>query len=47
VRYIIITKWQANLAFFNTRSRWGRPPFHVQPVGETQLTAVFAIRAVE
>jgi hypothetical protein len=47
VNYIIVTKWQANMDFFNTRSRWTRPPFQVQLVGETPLTSVFAIRAVE
>ena len=47
VRHLIVTKWQTNLDFFNTRSRWARPPFQVQLVGETATTAVFSIRAVE
>jgi hypothetical protein len=47
VSHIIITKWQTNLNFFNAWSRWGRPPIQVQLVGETELTAIFAIRAVE
>jgi hypothetical protein len=47
VSHIIVTKWQQNLDFFNAHSRWSRPPFQVQPVGETKLTAIFAIRLVE
>jgi hypothetical protein len=47
VSFIIVTKTQANLDFFNTRSRWNRPPFQAQLVGETPLTSVFAIRTVE
>lgn len=47
VDYIIVTKWQSNIDFFNRHSRWARPPFQLQPVGETPLTTVFAIRAVE
>lgn len=45
VEYIIITKWQTNIDFFNTHSLWSRPPFQVQLIGDTELTAVFAIRA--
>lgn len=45
--HIIITKFQTNLDFFNTRSRWAQPPFKVQLVGETSLNAVFAIRAID
>jgi hypothetical protein len=47
VRHIVVTKWQKNLDFFNTHSRWSRPPFRVQLVGETDTTAVFALQAVE
>ena len=47
IRYIILTKWQQNLAFFNLRSRWGRPPLRVKQIGETDLTAIFSIAAVE
>jgi hypothetical protein len=47
VSHIIVTKWQANLDFFNAHSRWARAPFQVQLVGETNATAIFAIRAVE
>lgn len=47
VSHIIITKWKPNLDFFNGHSRWGRPPFQVELVGETKLTAVFAIREIE
>lgn len=47
VNYIIVTKWQANMDFFNTRSRWNRPPFQVQLVGETPLTRVFSIKEVD
>jgi hypothetical protein len=47
VNYIILSKWQTNADFFNTRSRWNRPPFQVQAIGETPLTTVFAIKAVE
>ncbi len=45
--HIIITKFQTNLDFFNTRSRWAQPPFKVQLVGETSLNAVFAIRTID
>jgi len=47
VRHIVVTKWQRNLDFFNTHSRWGRPPFQVQMIGETTHTVVFAIKALE
>lgn len=47
VSHIILTKWQTNLNFFNTWSRWGHPPLQVQLVGETDATAIFEIRAVE
>jgi hypothetical protein len=47
IRYIIVTKWQPNLGFFNTYSRWSKPPFRVRMLGETKLTAVFAIDALE
>jgi hypothetical protein len=45
VRYIILTKWQSNLAFFNKHTRWSQPPFQVRMLGETKLTAIFAIEA--
>jgi hypothetical protein len=45
VRHLIITKWQVNIDFFNQHSRWSSPPFHVQLIGETATTAVFAIEA--
>lgn len=47
VRHVVVTKWQRNFDFFNTHSRWGRPPFQVQMIGETTHTAVFAIKALE
>ena len=47
VDYIIVTKWQVNIDFFNRRSRWSRPPFHLQRIGETPVTTVFALRATE
>lgn len=47
IRHIIITKFQTNLDFFNRHSRWSRPPFQLQMLGETSLNAVFAIRAVD
>ncbi len=47
IRYLVITKWQANFDFFNTRSRWQRPPIEVQTVGETPATAVFYLRVAE
>jgi hypothetical protein len=47
VNYIIVTKWQVNIDFFNRRSRWSRPPFHLQKIGETPLTTIFALRATE
>jgi hypothetical protein len=47
VRHVVVTKWQRNLDFFNTHSRWGRPPFQVQMIGETTHTVVFAITALE
>jgi hypothetical protein len=47
IRYLILTKWGSNVAFFNERSRWPERPIQLQPLGETELTAVFAIRAVE
>jgi hypothetical protein len=43
VRFIIVAKWQANLDYFNQFSRWNRPPFRIQRVGETSLAMVFAI----
>jgi hypothetical protein len=43
----VITKWQRNLDYFNTHSRWGRPPFQVKMIGETELTAVFSISALD
>lgn len=47
VNYIIVTQRQANVDFFNARSRWNRPSFQVQLVGETPLTSVFSLNAVE
>ena len=47
VSHLVITKWQANLDFFNARSVWRRPPFQVELIGESKLTAIFAIRALE
>lgn len=47
VSHLVITKWQTHLDYFNQRSRWNRPPFQVQLIGETSATAVFSIRAVE
>jgi hypothetical protein len=47
IRHVILAKWQSNLDFFNSQSRWGKPPFHVQLIGETALTVVFAISAGE
>jgi hypothetical protein len=47
VTHLIITKWKMNLDYFNAHSRWALPPFHVQQVGETSLTSIFAIRGVE
>lgn len=44
VRHLIVTKWQTNLDFLNRHSRWADAPFEVQLVGETSLTAVFAVR---
>jgi hypothetical protein len=45
VRRVIVTKWQTNLDFLNTTSRWGQPPLQVQLIGETASTAVFSISA--
>lgn len=45
VGYVVLTKRQANVDFLNSRSRWNRPPFHVQMIGETDSTVVFSIRA--
>lgn len=45
IRYLVLTKWQTHLDYFNTRSRWNRPPFQVQLIGETPVTALFSIRA--
>jgi hypothetical protein len=47
VTHLILSKSPANLEFFNTRSRWASPPFHMHLVGETKTTVVFAIRVVE
>jgi hypothetical protein len=47
VRFIIVAKFQPNLDFLNRHSRWQRPPFRADFVGETRLTAVFALRAAE
>jgi hypothetical protein len=47
IRYLIITKWQANFDFFHTRSRWQRPPIEVQSIGETPATAVFLLRVAD
>jgi hypothetical protein len=47
IKYLVLTKWQTHLDFFNTRSRWNRPPFQVQPIGETASTVVFSIKATE
>jgi len=47
VRYLIVTKWQANLDFLNAHSRWAKPPFHVRHIGQTTHTAIFALRADE
>ena len=47
VRFVVLTKWRANLDFFNSKSRWARAPFDVQPLGETPTTAIFTIRARE
>ncbi len=45
IRWIIVTKWQANLDFLNRHSRWAKPPLRLQPVGETTQTAIFALSA--
>ena len=47
IGFLVITKWQHNLDFFDAHSRWKKPPFQLQLVGETKATAVFAIRAQE
>jgi hypothetical protein len=47
IRHLVITKWQSHLDFFNQRSRWNRPPFQVQLIGETPSTAVFSIWAAD
>ncbi len=47
IRYLIVTKWQSNLAFFNTRSRWAQPPFQMQVVGETAQTVIFSMRVAD
>lgn len=47
VHYIIVTKWQARLDFLNARTRWNRPPFQSQVLGETATTLLFSIGAIE
>ncbi len=47
VRFVVVAKFQPNLEFFNRHSRWQKPPFRSDFVGETSLTAVFALRAVD
>lgn len=47
IRYLVLSKWQANIDFFNARSRWAQPPFQTQLVGETPHTAVFSIRVAD
>lgn len=46
-RFLIVTKWQRNVDFFNLQSRWSRPPFQMQLIGETPQTAIFAINVLE
>ncbi len=47
IRYLVLSKWQANIDFFNARSRWAQPPFQTQLVGETPQTAVFLIKVTD
>ncbi len=47
IRFLVVTKWQRNLDFFNAHARWAQPPFHLQVIGETPQTVVFAINASE
>jgi hypothetical protein len=47
VRHLILTTWKTNLDFFNAHSRWAHAPFRARLIGETSITAVFAIEAVE
>jgi hypothetical protein len=47
IRYVVLTKRQANLEFFNQRSRWTQPPFHVGWVADTESTVIFQIRAAD
>jgi len=47
IRYLVLSKWQRNIDFFNTRSRWAQPPFQMQLVGETTDTAVFFVRVAD
>lgn len=44
VRFVVVAKWQSNLAFFDRHSRWLQPPFRRELIGETSLTAVFSLR---
>ncbi len=47
ITHVIHTKWQTNLDFFTTHSRLARPPLGQRMLGETALTAVFAITLAE
>lgn len=47
IHYLVLSKWQANIDFFNARSRWAHPPFQTQLVGETPQTAVFFIEITD
>ncbi|MEO6245712.1 MAG: hypothetical protein ABIQ12_09770 [Opitutaceae bacterium] len=47
ITHVIQTKWQANLDFFTTRCLLARPPLGQNLIGETPLTAVFAITLAE
>ncbi|MDP3072212.1 MAG: glycosyltransferase family 39 protein [Opitutaceae bacterium] len=47
VRFVIVSKGQPNLDFFNRRSRWQDAPLRADFVGETPRAAVFALRARE
>ena len=47
ITHVIHTKWQANLDFFTVHSRLARPPLGQRMLGETALTAVFAITLAE
>lgn len=47
IRFLVVTKWQRNVDFFNAHTRWSRPPFQMQVIGETPHTVVFAITASE